>query len=75
VSWYKSKIKKNVAQMEYITQLKNDFCMRSPVGQPIPYSMTEYQEDFHSCSINVMGTNAPDVLFIKADPHIPLELG
>lgn len=66
MSWYKSKIKKNVAQMEYITQLKNDFCMRSPVGQPIPYSMTEYQEDFHSCSINVLGTNAPDVLFIKA---------
>jgi len=65
-SWYGISEDLSLKQRLYCKYIEMNFCMRNNVGQPIPYSMTDYQREFHSHSLNIMEDESEDILFIKA---------
>jgi len=66
LSWYQPKLELTTRQSAYIELLESSFMMRTPEGRTTTYIMTEYQKEFHSASINVLGKDAKDILFLKA---------
>ena len=54
------------AQKAYVDLLEGLFNVKNPKGETIPYTMTAYQKQFHSESLNVLQDNARDILFNKA---------
>jgi phage FluMu gp28-like protein len=66
MSWYKSKIQYSEKQKTYIELIQSSFLVQNEEKEWIPYDMTEYQKDFHSLSMNVLGPDAPDILFFKS---------
>ena len=65
-SWYDPKLKLDVRQETYCKFIMQGFMVDDAYGQPIPYTMTPYQVEFHSQSFNIMREDAKDILFIKA---------
>lgn len=65
-SWYKLRYELSPAQSRYCKLLEKSFNVPDPLGNPIPYIMTDYQKEFHSQSFNVQRDKAFHLLFIKA---------
>lgn len=65
-SWYKARKEWSSSEESYCAMIENGFMMRSQLGEPIPYKMTEYQREFHAASLNIKREEAKDILFIKA---------
>jgi len=66
MSWYKPQLNLTTEQTAYIDTISEIFNVKNPLGQPIPYNMTNYQKEFHSESLNILHERAKDILFNKA---------
>lgn len=66
MSWFKLEHPLKDFQQDYINLLEKSFNVRDPIGNPIPYKMTDYQKLYHSASINILHEKAEDILFVKA---------
>ena len=66
MSWYSLKGELQPREVKYCNLIQETFYVRSPLGDPIPYEMTDYQKSWHCESINILGDEATDLLIIKA---------
>ncbi len=65
-SWYFPTLDFSPKQEKYIEMLEELFNVPNYLKEPIPYKMVDYQKQYHSLSLNVLGEKAPDILFEKA---------
>jgi len=65
-SWYQTKKEFTRVELDYCALLEELFQVQDPVGQPIPYDMTDYQKEWHSASLNIKDEDAKDILVVKA---------